>query len=32
MVHYHRIDLSEGIEINKTSAQNKAIFVTTSIF
>ena len=32
MLYYHRIDVSEGIDVNKTSDQKSTIFVTIGIF
>ena len=31
MIYYDRIDVSEGIDVNKTSASNEVMFVTTGI-
>ena len=32
MLYYDRIDISEGIDVNKTSEQKSAIFVTIITF
>ena len=31
MLYFDRIDVSEGTDVNKTSAQKSALFVTTGI-
>ena len=32
MLHYDRIDVSEGIDVNRTSASKSVMFVTIGIF